>query len=279
MIATVGQLFCGAAGLTSASRTWYAFSRDRGDAGLGDLPAGQPRPGAVQRGDRRVSVFSLIIAIPALFGKNNIPFAFFAITGICTVGLYIAYIIPVYLRLRAGDASSPGRGTSGGRYRLVNTARDHLRDPGRVRPRPALHAGRPAVERRLRRERRQLHAAGDPAAADLRRLVAGRRPRTTTRVRCARSRRTRSRATDGRMLTLDELKKAVEDGTRRHRAARIADMEGRLQGKRLTAAPLPRRGGRARRRGLQLPARRGRRHGHRRRLRDVALGRAATATS
>ena len=34
----VGQLFCGAAGLTSASRTWYAFSRDRGDARLGDLP-------------------------------------------------------------------------------------------------------------------------------------------------------------------------------------------------------------------------------------------------
>src|SRR4051794_36782703 len=29
LIATIGQLFCGAAGLTSASRTWYAFSRDR----------------------------------------------------------------------------------------------------------------------------------------------------------------------------------------------------------------------------------------------------------
>ena len=52
LIATVGQLFCGAAGLTSASRTWYAFSRDRGDPGLGAVPAGQPRPGAVQRGDR-----------------------------------------------------------------------------------------------------------------------------------------------------------------------------------------------------------------------------------
>ena len=35
IIATVGQLFCGAAGLTSASRTWYAFSRDRGDARAG----------------------------------------------------------------------------------------------------------------------------------------------------------------------------------------------------------------------------------------------------
>ena len=49
-------------------------------------------------------------------------------------------------------------------------------------------------------------------------------------------------------------------------------MEGRLQGKRLTARALPRRGARARRRGLQLPARGRRRHGHRRRLRDVLVG-------
>jgi amino acid transporter len=119
IIATVGQLFCGAAGLTSASRTWYAFSRDRA------IP-GWPLFRRVNR-DRvpfnaviAVSVFSLIIAIPALFGKNNIPFAFFAITGICTVGLYLAYIIPVYLRLRAGDSFEPGPWTLGGRYKLVN---------------------------------------------------------------------------------------------------------------------------------------------------------------
>ncbi len=67
-----------------------------------------------------VSFFSLIIAIPALFGKNNIPFAFFAITGICTVGLYLAYIIPVYLRLRKGDDFQPGPWNLGGRYKLVN---------------------------------------------------------------------------------------------------------------------------------------------------------------
>ena len=52
----------------------------------------------------------------------------------------------------------------------------------------------------------------------------------------------------------------------------LVDMQGRLQGKRLHAPLLPRRGGRARQRGLQLPARRRRRHEHRRRLRDVALG-------
>ena len=59
----------------------------------------------------------------------------------------------------------------------------------------------------------------------------------------------------------------------------LTDMQGRLQGKRLTARPFPRRGRRARRRGLQLPARRRRRDEHRRRLRDVARGSAATATS
>ncbi len=44
------------------------------------------------------------------------PFAFFALTGICTVGLYLAYIIPVYLRLRQGDAFQPGPWNLGGHY-------------------------------------------------------------------------------------------------------------------------------------------------------------------
>lgn len=119
LIATIGQLFCGAAGLTSASRTWYAFSRDRAIPGWAVF-------GRVNR-DRvpfnaviAVSFFSLVIAIPALFGTNDIPFAFFAITGICTVGLYLAYIIPVYLRLRTGDSFEPGVWNLGRRYRLVN---------------------------------------------------------------------------------------------------------------------------------------------------------------
>jgi amino acid transporter len=67
-----------------------------------------------------VSVFSALIAIPALFGKNSIPFAFYALTGICTVGLYVAYIIPIYLRFRAGSNFQPGPWTLGGRYRIVN---------------------------------------------------------------------------------------------------------------------------------------------------------------
>jgi len=120
LIATVGQLFCGAAGLTSASRTWYAFSRDRGMPGWW-LFRRVNRDRVPFNAVIAVSFFSLVIGIPALFGKNDIPFAFAGMVGICTVGLYLAYIIPVYLRLRAGDKFEPGPWNLGSRYKLVNT--------------------------------------------------------------------------------------------------------------------------------------------------------------
>jgi amino acid transporter len=120
IICTVGQLFCGAAGLTSASRTWYAFSRDRGMPGWGlfrRVNAKRVPFNAVMA----VSIVSLIITIPAYFGtKTGVPWAYFAITSICTVGLYLAYIIPVYLRLRVGDAFQAGVWTLGRRYKWVN---------------------------------------------------------------------------------------------------------------------------------------------------------------
>jgi amino acid transporter len=119
IIATIGQLFCGAAGLTSASRTWYAFSRDRAIPGW-FLFRRVNRDRVPFNAVIAVSVFSGIIAIPALFGKHDIPFAFFALTGICTVGLYLAYIIPVFLRVRRGDAFEAGPWNLGRRYKLVN---------------------------------------------------------------------------------------------------------------------------------------------------------------
>ncbi len=120
IICTVGQLFCGAAGLTSASRTWYAFSRDRGMPGWSlfrRVTAKRVPLWAVIA----VSVASLIITIPAYFGtKTGVPWAYFAITSICTVGLYLAYILPVYLRLRQGSKFLPGPWTLGSKYKWVN---------------------------------------------------------------------------------------------------------------------------------------------------------------
>jgi amino acid transporter len=119
IIATVGQLFCGAAGLTSASRTWYAFSRDRGMPGWRLFrrlnQARVPLYAVVA-----VSVASLLITIPAYWGTNGVPFAYYAITSICTVGLYLAYIIPVYLRLRKGTSFEPGPWSLGRHYRWIN---------------------------------------------------------------------------------------------------------------------------------------------------------------
>jgi amino acid transporter len=120
LIATIGQLFCGAAGMTSASRTWYAFSRDRAMPGW-SLFRRVNRDRVPFNAVIAVSIASLAISWPALFGnKAGFPFAFFALTGICTVGLYIAYTLPVYLRLRQGDAFTPGPWTLGRKYRLVN---------------------------------------------------------------------------------------------------------------------------------------------------------------
>jgi len=120
IICTVGQLFCGAAGLTSCSRTWYAFSRDRGIPGWW----------VFRRLNRRLvplyavlasAIAALIITIPAYFGnQKGVPWAYYAITAICTVGLYLAYVIPVYLRYRQHDRFQAGPWTLGKRYRWVN---------------------------------------------------------------------------------------------------------------------------------------------------------------
>jgi amino acid transporter len=120
LICTVGQIFCVAAGLTSAARTWYAFSRDRGMPGWW-LFRRLNRDRVPTYAVIAVSFFSLLITIPALWSnKVGFAFAFFALTGICTVGLYIAYIIPVYLRLRAGDSFQPGPWNLGRNYRWIN---------------------------------------------------------------------------------------------------------------------------------------------------------------
>jgi amino acid transporter len=68
-----------------------------------------------------VVVCSLIITIPALFGnKAGLPVAFFAVTSITTIGLYIAYILPVFLRWRMGSKFEPGVWNLGKHYRWIN---------------------------------------------------------------------------------------------------------------------------------------------------------------
>jgi amino acid transporter len=120
-ISTVGQFFCGMAGLTSASRTWYAFSRDRAIPGW-RLWSKVDKRRVPANSVLAVALFSLIVTLPALKGNAaGAPWAFFAVVSITVIGLYIAYVMPVYLRLRAGDAFQPGAWNLGAKYRWMCT--------------------------------------------------------------------------------------------------------------------------------------------------------------
>ncbi len=120
LISTVGQLFCGVACVTSASRMTFAFSRDGAVPGhnlwrrLG--PSKTPTWSVLF-----VTVFAIVVTIPAYFpDKLGEPVAFLAVTSISVIGLYIAYTIPVFLRWRKGDSFVTGSWTLGSKYKWIN---------------------------------------------------------------------------------------------------------------------------------------------------------------
>src|SRR6185503_16788131 len=90
-IACVGQFFCGMACVTSCSRTFFAFSRDRAVPGhtLWSRVSGAGVPAMAVIGS---VALAFLIMLPALFAPDTYvpPIAFFAATAIGTVGLYIA---------------------------------------------------------------------------------------------------------------------------------------------------------------------------------------------
>ena len=72
LIATIGQLFCGMACLTSASRMCFAFSRDRG------IPGSQVLSKVNAKGVPVAAVLSmalaaLVVTLPALIGDEGVP--------------------------------------------------------------------------------------------------------------------------------------------------------------------------------------------------------------
>lgn len=120
LISSVGQLFCGMACVTSASRMTFAFSRDGAVPGHSlwrRLGSNKTPTWAVLF----VCAFALIVTIPAYFpNSKGVPVAFLAVTSISVIGLYIAYTIPVFLRWRLRDRFVKGPWTLGRKYKWVN---------------------------------------------------------------------------------------------------------------------------------------------------------------
>jgi amino acid transporter len=111
------QFYCGMSSITSASRMMYAFSRDRAVPGhqLWRRLNGQRVP---YMAAMAIAVLAFLCAFPAYFGTNG-AVAYAAVTSIATIGLYIAYAIPIYLRLRLGDAWEPGEWNLGKHYKWI----------------------------------------------------------------------------------------------------------------------------------------------------------------
>ena len=102
-ITMMGQFFCGLASVTANSRMVYAFSRDGGLPGSSLWHKINPKTRTPTNAVWLGVVVSGIVGMLALVQKGGIETAFFALTGICVVGLYISYAIPIYLRLRNPD--------------------------------------------------------------------------------------------------------------------------------------------------------------------------------
>jgi amino acid permease (GABA permease) len=98
-ICVAAQFFCGMASVTANSRMAYAFSRDGALPGSRLWSKVNPRTGTPTNSIWLCVVCSTVLVLPAL--KNTAAYA--AATAIAVIGLYIAYILPVFLRLRNPD--------------------------------------------------------------------------------------------------------------------------------------------------------------------------------
>jgi amino acid transporter len=117
-IAVVAQTFCTIASVTSASRMMFAFSRD------GAVP-GHRYWRRVSKADRvpiytvwAICVLSFVLMIPTLW--NGIV-GYAVGTSVAVIGLYIAFVLPIILRLMAGERFERGAWHLGRHYKWIDT--------------------------------------------------------------------------------------------------------------------------------------------------------------
>jgi amino acid transporter len=98
LIVIGAQFYCGMSSVTANSRMIYAFSRDGAVPGSEFWHRINPRTRTPTNSIWFAAVGAFLLGVPYLFS----PVAYAAITSIAVIGLYIAYGIPILLRLLAG---------------------------------------------------------------------------------------------------------------------------------------------------------------------------------
>ena len=126
-ISASAQVFCATSCMTSASRMTFAFSRDGAIPGSNrwtKLTAKRVPANAVLL----VAVVAALVTSPALIEVNIgteeapliIPVAFYAVTSIAVIGLYLAFAIPIWLRWTHGENFEEDSWTNGAKYKWMN---------------------------------------------------------------------------------------------------------------------------------------------------------------
>jgi amino acid transporter len=103
------QFFCGMSSVTANSRMIYAFARDGAIPGSSFWHRINKRTRTPTNSIWLAAVGAFILGLPYLWS----PVAYFAITSIAVIGLYVAYVSPVFLRVRLGSKFKAGPWTLG----------------------------------------------------------------------------------------------------------------------------------------------------------------------
>jgi amino acid transporter len=115
-IVVMAQFYCLTACQTSGSRMLFAFSRDRavpGHQAWRKVSRHRVPVWAVAA----VSALGFLLMIPTYW--NNLA-GYYVGTSVGTTGLYIAFILPVFLRYRKGDSFERGAWSLGKHYKWIN---------------------------------------------------------------------------------------------------------------------------------------------------------------
>ncbi len=104
LIVIVAQLFCGMSSVTANSRMIYAFSRDGALPGSRFWHRVNPRTRTPTNAIWLAAAGALVLGLPYLWNST----AYAAVTSIAVIGLYVAYVLPTFLRLRLGSSFQRG---------------------------------------------------------------------------------------------------------------------------------------------------------------------------
>ena len=173
-ISASAQFFCATSCMTSASRMTFAFSRD------GAIPGSETLKKLTPKRVPANAVMLVALASAVLItlaradrgqlrhrGRRVIPLAFYAVTSIAVIGLYLAFAIPIYLRWKHGDKFEAGSWNNGSKYKWMNPiAVAEILIVSLYLMLPTYPAGEP-VQRRVRVEVRQLRADRHPRERSL----------------------------------------------------------------------------------------------------------------